>query len=88
VVLFALGCAESSTGAPPAPPDVMIPSEPAFAMTCQQGVFTGFDATNGWACNAIVDFYPASPQLGYVLAIWFYRFSDGAMWRALPEGAR
>jgi hypothetical protein len=37
-------------------------------MSCQQGVFTGFDATNGWACNAIVDFYPASPQLGYVLA--------------------
>ena len=74
-----MGCADSPTGATPAAPDGLMRSEPAFAMSCQQGIFTGFDATNGWACNATVDFYPEVPELandlGTAVSAWRNRLS-------------
>lgn len=61
--ILALGCAESPTVATPTQTDGTKPPGSAFAMSCQKGIFTGFDATSGWDCNATVRFYATSPQL-------------------------
>jgi hypothetical protein len=77
--MLVLGCAESPTDATPTLPDGARPPGSAFATTCQEGVFTGFYATNGWACNATVHFYTDVPEiasdLGSAVGAWRSRLA-------------
>ncbi len=77
--MLLLGCAESPTDATPTRPDGTGLSEPAFAMTCQQGVFTQFFATHGWACSSTVEFYPQNAnfanEVGTAVSAWRNRLS-------------